>query len=181
LPFSPVTIPPNTAVTFNLGGLDFGTTYPLSIIGKIVFEGGVTPLTLYNDIQDSSQNRLILYRNRFGVMESLVCRGEILEEKDLNRYEAITAGNYAVASQYYGHRRQYDADVSTTYTFRTGFLRKHEKEALSDMFVLNDVWYVSNGKYIPVRLLDTKFEAYDSFEDLSAWQFRASLRNVTKI
>jgi hypothetical protein len=187
LPFSEVVVAEEQVVTFSLGALNFGTTYPLSNIGRMIFEpnanGATTyaaPITFFNDLYEHENERILMYRNRKGVIEILRCTGEFTKEREVARYESVTVGDYTNQAHYYGHRRQYDADVTTIYTFRTGYINKVEKAALADMFIINDIWWVTNGKYIPLRLLDNKFEEFDTFEELSSVVMRCALKNVEK-
>ena len=181
----PASIAAGQIVTYDLGNINFTPMYPLSIIGKMVVSADdsslVVPMTFYNDMYTQENERMLIFRNRKGVFESMRCTGEFTQDIEVTRYESLTTSDYTTPQQYWGHRRQYDADLTTVLTFRTGYISKEEKTALAEMFITNDVWWLTaDNKHVPLRLLDNKFEMFDSFENLDSVTFRCAPRNVEK-
>lgn len=117
--------------------------------------------------------RFILWRNSFGVAESLRCTGVHTYAQEIDRQKAQRPlpANYTADTQ---ERVQWDAEQTRIRTFRTGYMRKQDKYALQDMLLINDIYEVQpDGSLCALDIISDNFRIYQTDDFLYSLEFDA--------
>lgn len=124
----------------------------------------------YNVIDKPLFAREFIYKNDFGVFETL------LAEK--------VQINYKTEKKYYEKSLSYDyqlpdgeilSEIEKSYNLfkvRTGYQRKTDLETLKEMFANNDVYLVGSQQFIPVDIEPGSFKLSDENNDLFYLEFK---------
>ena len=193
-PFSgvPLTVRPMECVVFPANLASFLTDaaidalpnmfkYTLRVIDVTSdWEGGSPvflsePRTWYLDREYYESTRYIQYLNGFGVPETHRCTGEWSKGVEVTRSTAerpLLPGYAATASDNFQFSRAYTPRL----TYRTGYVRKGDAEVMQEMLIAGEIYDVSPDGYIPLLLLDNKFDVTSTYEALHAFQFAAKPR-----
>lgn len=128
--------------------------------------------TYYLDDRYYLEKRYLMYLNGFCLPETLRCVGNRTHEIDVEREKSsrILQENYTAASP---QIFQWRDSHQNRFTYRSGFLRPAEVDALTELLVYNQLWEVYEEGYIPLDVQDDRFRIRESRDTLFAITFRA--------
>ncbi len=100
--------------------------------------------------------RYLQYLNGFNIPETLRCVGEFDLDLTVQRsiVEKVLQPDYEATT---AELEQYQETWSNQFTYRTGYLRKAEVDALQELAIRSQVWEVTEAGYIPLQLTAKKF------------------------
>lgn len=134
-------------------------------------------------VDDSYQEheRHLLYLNAFCLPEVIRCLGELSSDLVVTREESakILPPDYSITAE---EIIQHNEDFQISYTYRTGYLTREEKEALQEMLIYNDLFEILTDGYLALYVTDNKFNIADrDRQNRFSLQFDAKPRLKKKI
>jgi len=122
------------------------------------------------------ESRQILYFNGYGVPEVTRFVGELSEDLDVDRKEAVATLTPAYTSTDHG-TYQYDQNFKIPLTFRSGYnFSKAEVKALQELLIYNDAYDIRSYGYMPIRITSNKFKTTQTLRFLHTLEFKAESR-----
>lgn len=169
-------------IPIGLGQLGISDTDIASYTVRVLDERSSYPIsptylsqlrTYYVDRSYQEEERFILYHNSFCCPETLRCIGYHTTEMEVSRDKAerILEADYTTTTrQHY----QWDEEWRDFFTYRTGFQRKVDIEALRELLIYNRAWEIFDEGYIPLDLQDTSFAIHETRQGLHSQVFTAA-------
>lgn len=117
--------------------------------------------------------RYVMYLNSFCLPETLRCVGVYEKQLEVDRKERqlVLTGGYSSTTP---EVSQDDQSFEHRFTYRSGYLSKHEVEALQELLILGKAYEVSPAGILPLQLKNKKFRVLNTGEILSSIQFTAT-------
>ena len=133
----------------------------------------------YIDRKPAHCGRSLLWFNSFNQPETLRLTGRTSTRLDIER-QVFTRALPHGYNPLDGEIRQHRADWENTYTYRTGYLRKREVDALQDLLVRNLVFEISDGGCYRMHLTGKKYSITECLQFLHSLELGAvrSIRPV---
>lgn len=148
------------------GDSDWDTGSPVALSGS---------RTYYLDWAYHESERLVQWINSFGTVETLRCTGDFTKQFKTERQ--VARRNLAPGADVYATDTfQFGRSYRPTFTYRTGYIRRADAETLQEMLLAGDIYDVSAGGYVPLRVLTDSWRVTETQEDLHAYEFEAALR-----
>jgi hypothetical protein len=128
--------------------------------------------TYYVDCTYYECRREILYLNGFCLPEIIYLTGDTKKDLRVSRSvsaKVIDCSYKSINGEYF----QYDQDFDNIYTYRSGFIRKVEAEALQELLIYNAAYEVFSSGYVPLLITDDKFSITECRQFLHEISFAA--------
>lgn len=120
--------------------------------------------------------RFLQYYNSFGAIETLRCSGKWTVDFAIERNSSVSFTESAP----YGISSQTDENFERILTYRTGFLDKQEARVLEELLITGHAWDVSVNYVFGLELVSNKFQLYETWRDLNAYELQFKLRKVER-
>ncbi len=118
------------------------------------------------------EKRFLTYFNSFCVPETLRCVGELTKDLEVSRetsQKILTSVYQPTDKEVFQHNQQW----SNPLTYRSGYLRKQEVEALQELLIFNEVYEIVDDTYFALHITDTKYRVTETRRFLHTIQFKA--------
>ena len=149
--------------------------------GSPTYLGPSRTYRIDRDFHDSE--RYVQYLNSFGCPETWRCTGEYSKALSVSRQTAVRPllpGYNAFATD----RFQWGQESNNELTFRTGYIRRGDAEALAEMLAAGEIYDVSEDGYIPLLITTGRFDLTSTRRELHFLEFQAvprlSMQNFSK-
>lgn len=118
------------------------------------------------------EKKYIQYLNGFGVPETLRCVGDLDIDLEVDRENSkrILSPDY---QQSYGQNFQYKHDFINIRTYRSGYLRREEVEALQEILIYNHLYQVNSQEQVRLLIIDNRYQITTTRQFLHSIQFQA--------
>lgn len=126
----------------------------------------------YVDKNYHGEKRYIMYLNSFCLPETLRCIGYFTNELQIEREESNRILEPSFTSTTH-EIFQYNYEFNNFFTYRSGYLSKHEVEALQQLLIYNRLYEVSQESLIPLLIKDKKYRITETRQFLHSIQFQA--------
>lgn len=169
----------NRSLVVPIGPEQLGITDPDAVKYTVSFLDSLTgdaPVsgdrTFYIDKNPAHCERSALWFNSFNQPETLRLTGRTTVALSIDRQEFTRTlpFNY---SPIIGEIMQHSADWANTFTYRTGYLRKKEVDALQDLLVRNLLFEITDDGYYRMHLTDKKYHISECLQFLHQLQMEA--------
>ena len=131
--------------------------------------------TYYIDRQYYESSRYIVYLNGFGVPQTLRCTGVFSPSVNFDRTHSKRPlspfGDVAQSGEVAMRSR-----TDETFTYRSGYLRPDEIQALQELLVSDYVYEVFEEGFIPLKIIDKQFKLPETGQFMSVIEFSAMPR-----
>lgn len=147
-------------------------TIELSVdeVGDTPIHSGI--ITFYVDQKPAHCERSLLWFNSFNMPETLRLTGRTSTSLEVDRQEFIRTLPYGY-NVLDGELLQHSADWFNTSTYRTGYLRKTEVDALQDMLIKNILFEIADESYYRMHLTGKKYQITECLQFLHSLELEA--------
>lgn len=128
--------------------------------------------TFYVDIFYYEEKRYVQYLNGFCLPETLRCVGNFSSDLEVQR-ETTTRLLTEDYSSAFRELKQAAHDYDNIFTYRSGYLSKHEVDALQELLLYNHAWEVYEEGYIPLLIRSDRFALFTTRQYLHSVAFEA--------
>lgn len=143
-------------------------------------DSSLAPLrNFYIDRTPAHCERSLLWYNSFNQPETLRLTGRTAIGLDIEREEYRRVLPYGF-SPLHGELLQHSAKWGNTFTYRTGYLRKAEVDALQDMLIRNLFFEISEDGYFRMHLTGKRYAITECLQYLHSLDFSAQ-RSISPI
>lgn len=118
------------------------------------------------------EKRYIQYLNSFSVPETIRCLGDLDIDLEVAREisKRILTPNY---EQTFAQNFQYRHEHVNGRTYRSGYLRREEAEALQELLIYNHLYEVNDSEQVRLLILDNRYAITTTRQFLHSIEFRA--------
>lgn len=111
----------------------------------------LTDVDTYEIVEPHPLERILLFRNHFGVWETLRTTGRWAKNIKLSR-QLATQARAASITEARGKKYQYQAATTNTWRIRTGYLSTSEMQGAADILSSTAVYWVKDTDLIPLLI-----------------------------
>lgn len=182
---SSLNVAANEVVLIPVGPLQLGIGSTIKkYIVRVVDQSDTSTLlsqkkSYYLDRSKYHDSRYIMYLNSFSVPDTLRCTAVFNNQLDIDRKErrGITPALYAESAR---DIKQYSKSFKNQFTYRSGYLGNSEVDALQELLIENKLYELYSDGYIPLHIVDKRYQIIDTSDFLNSIQFRA-IRGLEKM
>lgn len=127
--------------------------------------------TYYVDHAEYREKRYLMYLNGFGVPQTVRCIGDYSDDLEVSREESrkILTPDYAGKETL---TIQYTETFEKFFTYRTGYMRRLEIDALQEALIYNNLYEVYEEGFIPLYLVEDRFRIHSTRDFLHSLEIR---------